>query len=77
MSLFEYKKIVNKKTTLEYVVNMEDVPYDEFHRLKKWIQGNIPSSDRYTPDWNDHTEKMEFRFRYEEHAMAFKLIIQY
>ncbi len=111
MSLFT-RKVKEKKSTLEFHIDVENVTEDEFIRLKEWIKENIPSVDRFTPTWNpddnmmkmsaqlnatmplapgngsngaqqspapimgpDTMAKIRFRFRHEEHAMAFKLII--
>lgn len=94
MGLFTYKAYKEKKSTLEFHIDVEDVTEDEFLRLKEWIKENIPSTERFTPTWNSDDDgivilanaqpivggpatmkKIRFRFKYEEHAMAFKLVI--
>jgi len=103
MGLFTYKEYKEKKSTLEFHIDVEDITEDEFFRLKEWIKENIPSTERFTPTWNPDEDdigsiltniqntqniqspppvmsvntmkKIRFRFKHEEHAMAFKLVI--
>jgi len=91
MGLFELKRRTNKKSTLEFHIDVENITNEEFLRLKTWVKENIPSTERFTPIWNPDNnatailphslagggdiEKVTFRFKHEEHAMAFKLII--
>ena len=94
MGLFELRRKYNKKSTLEFHIDVENVSEEEFLRLKQWIKENIPSTERFTPTWNPDDDgltltqnsssligasgvmtKIRFRFKYEEHAMAFKLIM--
>ena len=81
MSLFE-KTLKKKKSTLDYYIVVEDVTEVEFNRLNRWVHCNISSTERYTPEWKPvdgfvqaMMTKVTFRFRYEDQAMAFKLIL--
>ena len=73
-------RIVRTDSKLPFYIQAE-VTFDEYMRLVEWIKENIPTIDRFTPDWNsrgwDDTQKLRFRFRHEEHAMAFKLILSW
>lgn len=98
MSLFATTKKPEKNKTVLFYVDVEDITSDEFNRLKQWVKENIPSTERYTPEWKeddapslgaainavqvsignvsgDTPKKLRFRFKHEEHAMAFKLIL--
>jgi len=85
MGLFAKTKRPEKNKTAIFYVDVEgEVTEDEFNRLKQWVRENIPSTERFTPEWkpnDDWTgsppsmEKVRFRFKFEEHAMAFKLIL--
>ena len=84
MGLFT-KREPAKTSSLDHIITVEDISYEEFERLMKWVNENIPSTERFTPKWNsdfdlnspmdDYTDKIHFRFRHEEQAMAFKLIL--
>lgn len=101
MGLFEKIKRPEKNKTAVFYVDVEEVTEHEFDRLKQWVKENIPSTERFTPEWKEdvpslggalgvvsinigapigaptgnHAKKLRFRFKYEEHAMAFKLIL--
>lgn len=94
MGLFAKTKKPEKNKTATFFVEVEDITEDEFNRLKQWVKENIPSTERFTPDWKsedllaaagiaipgasvygDTMKKIQFRFKFEEHAMAFKLIL--
>jgi len=99
MGLFTTTKKPEKNKTALFYVDVEDITQDEFDRLKQWVKENIPSTERYTPEWkedefspslgggmnavpinigavpNENIKKLRFRFKHEEHAMAFKLIL--
>ena len=80
MGLFEAKKRPEKNRAALFHVDVENITKDEFNRLKQWVKENIPSTERYTPEWKSDDslsdmEKLRFRFTHEEHAMAFKLVI--
>lgn len=75
---------------LPFSVRTEIYDENEYDRYATWIKENVSSVDRYTPKWNperdnyngvfgsmydDEPKKMTFGFRYEEDAMAFKLIL--
>ncbi len=100
MSLFKYTD-KNKKKSLEFFVDVEDISEEKFLELKQWIKENVPSTERFTPEWNpdddfggfiinqglpgsppaqsiplqSSMDKIRFRFKHEEHAMAFKLFL--
>ena len=71
-------RIVRTNSSLPYYIRVE-ISFEEYEKLAGWVKENIPTIDRFTPDWNpkgwDDTQKLRFRFRHEEHAMAFKLIL--
>lgn len=73
-------RIVKTDSKLPYYIRVE-VTMEEYERLVEWIKENIPTIDRFTPEWNhkkwDDIQKLRFRFRHEEHAMAFKLILSW
>lgn len=98
MGLFAKTKKPEKNKTATFFVEVEDITEDEFNRLKQWVKENIPSTERFTPEWKEedapmlggslsvvptnigalpsgNTKKLQFRFKFEEHAMAFKLIL--
>lgn len=98
MGLFATTKKPEKNKTALFYVDVEDITQDEFERLKQWVKENIPSTERYTPEWKEDDDtsfmmgitgvtpnvgapsgggmqKLRFRFKHEEHAMAFKLIL--
>ncbi len=73
-------RIVKTESKLPYYIQV-DVTMEEYERLAEWIRENIPTTDRFTPEWNprrwDETQKLRFKFRSEEYAMAFKLILSW
>lgn len=73
-------RIVRTNSSLPYYIRVE-VSFEEYERLVEWMKENIPTTDRFTPDWNPKrqydTQKLRFRFRTEEYAMAFKLILSW
>ncbi len=73
-------RIVRTNSSLPYYIRVE-VSFEEYEKLAGWVKENISTIDRFTPDWNpkgwDDTQKLRFRFRHEEHAMAFKLILSW
>jgi len=73
-------RIVKTDSKLPYYIQVETT-FEEYENLVVWIKENVPTIDRFTPDWNPRrqhdTQKLRFRFRYEEHAMAFKLILSW
>ena len=98
MGLFAKTKKPEKNKTAVFYVDVENATEDEFNRLKQWVKENIPSTERYTPEWkeedapmlggnlsvvsinigapsSENIKKLRFRFKFEEHAMAFKLIL--
>lgn len=73
-------RIVKTDSKLPYYIQV-DVTFEEYEILAEWVKENISTIDRFTPEW-DHTkwgdiQKKRFRFRREEHAMAFKLILSW
>ena len=85
MGLFT-KKETPKSNSLDHVITVEDITYEDYVRLMRWVHENIPSTERFTPKWfSDYDyasptaagrmDKIHFRFRHEEQAMAFKLIL--
>lgn len=88
MGLFTRTTPLQRNNKLEYKVVVEEITRDEYTRLTNWIRENIPSTERFTPEWKSETnffnsqpvvvsmmEKIVFKFKNEEHAMAFKLIL--
>ena len=72
----------SRKATLRFWVDAEVPDEEEFNRLKEWINANVSTTDRRTPKWTEsewgwevELKKMRFSFRFEEDAMAFKLIL--
>jgi len=70
-----------KAAMLEHSVKVEDISEDDYNRLIMFIKENVPTTDRATPkfkepSWDEeYPTKLIFRFRHEEQAMAFKLIV--
>lgn len=67
---------------LEHTVKVIDATEDDYDRLIEFIKKNVPTTDRATPKfrkpaWNegDSPTRLIFRFRNEEQAMAFKLVV--
>ena len=88
MGLFTRTTPLQRNNRLEFKVVVEEITRDEYDRLTKWVRENIPTTERFTPEWTTETdffnsqpvpvsmmEKIVFKFRNEEHAMAFKLIL--
>ena len=69
-------KRVRQSTALKYRIMVEDISEEEFNRLKAWVIENIPTTNRLTPNYKEWS-KLTFRFREEEEAMGFKLILRY
>ena len=73
-------RIVKTDSKLPYYIQVE-VSIEEYEKLAEWVKENIPTIDRFTPEWNHKkwgdVQKKRFKFRYEEHAMAFKLILSW
>ncbi len=69
---------VKTDSKLSYYIQVE-VSIEEYEKLAEWIKENIPTTDRFTPEWDprdwDEIQKLRFRFRSEAYAMAFKLIL--
>jgi hypothetical protein len=69
-------------STLPHYLDVEIVSQEHFDELASWVRSNIPSTERYTPkyvepEWgfDEGPQKIRFRFRHEDQAMAFKLIL--
>lgn len=66
---------------LNHSVKVENVSEDDYNLLIVFIKENVSTIDRATPKFREPTSnednptKLIFRFRHEEQAMAFKLII--
>lgn len=71
-------RIVKTDSKLPYYIQVE-VSIEEYEKLSEWTKENIPTTDRFTPEWShrswDDIPKLRFRFRSEAYAMAFKLIL--
>lgn len=65
---------------LPYYIQVE-VSIEEYEQLVEWIKENIPTTDRFTPEWDsgywNDKQKLRFKFRTESYAMAFKLILSW
>lgn len=73
-------RIVRTNSSLPYYIRVT-VSFEEYEKLAGWVKENISTTDRFTPDWDSKRwgdpQKLRFRFRHEEHAMAFKLILSW
>ena len=70
-----------KRMTLPHSIIVENASEQEYEIMINFLKENVPTTDRSTPKFSeprqseDRTTKLVFRFRHEEHAMAFKLIV--
>jgi len=74
-----YRNSKNIKKQLPYKVSVKIKNYDHFNFLVNYIKKNVSTIDRLTPKYtedifNNEVKKVTFLFRYEEDALAFKLI---
>lgn len=76
-----YSKRQMKRTMLPHFITVEDIDEQEYERLINFLKENVPTTDRATPKYtepshyDDRPTKLTFRFRHEEQAMAFKLVV--
>lgn len=76
-----YSRQMMKRSTLPHSITVEDASEQEYGMMISFLKENVPTTDRSTPKFSepngfdDKTTKMTFRFRHEEQAMAFKLIV--
>ena len=76
-----YSRRLLRAAMLEHSVKVEDISEDDYNRLIAFIKENVPTTDRSTPkfkepSWDEERPtKLIFRFRQEEQAMAFKLVL--
>lgn len=70
-----------KRVILPHSITVEDASEQEYETMVNFLKENVPTTDRSTPKFlephrtEDRTTKLVFRFRHEEQAMAFKLIV--
>ena len=70
-----------KRVILPHSIIVEDASEVEYERMISCLKENVPTTDRSTPKFSEPSNdeerptKMAFRFRHEEQAMAFKLIV--